>query len=190
LTAAHGCPLKACASSVTLSVVHEVVALTMDDVPAAGALLAARHGEERERLPLLPAAFQDADAASGLVREVLAFCDGVAAVDGSGRLVGFLTSFDSAPDPASPMARYTPARSVLHLVHGHAVAAGVAPGPVYAALYAALAERAVERGITDQMVHVPMTRTALVSYRRKARPSGQLPFAAGIPVAVAEVEAA
>ena len=48
--------------------------------------------------------------AADLVRETLSCCDGVAAVDDDGTLMGFLTSFESIPDPNSPMARYAPER--------------------------------------------------------------------------------
>lgn len=133
----------------------EVVALTEAEVPSAGRLLATRHARERTRFPLLPAAYEDPTRAAELVRRTLAATDGVAAVDG-GRLVGFLTSLDAAPDPSSPMARYAPARAALHLVHGHAVAEDVAAGPIYAALFARLAERALERGVADHVVHAPI----------------------------------
>ena len=50
------------------------------------------------------------------------FCDGGTAIDDYGDLAGFLMGFDATPDPVSPTARYTPERSSLHLVAGHAVA--------------------------------------------------------------------
>ena len=133
-----------------------VTALEPADVPAAGVLLAARHAALRARFPLLPAACVDPVVAATLVGETLRFSDGVAARDASGALIGFLTSFDAAPDPASPMARYAPQRCALHLVHGHAVAAGTDPLPTYNALFAELASRALERGVTDHVVHVPL----------------------------------
>jgi len=136
--------------------VHDVVALTKADVAAAGAMVAARHQRERERLPLLPVAYEDPGRAADLVRATMSFSDGVAAVDDRGDLLGFLTSFESAPDPASPMARYAPARSSLHLVHGHAVAGHADPGPIYADLFGALAERSLDAGITDYVAHVPI----------------------------------
>jgi hypothetical protein len=37
----------------------EIVALTEDEVPAAGQLVAGRHARERRRFPLLPAAYED-----------------------------------------------------------------------------------------------------------------------------------
>jgi GNAT superfamily N-acetyltransferase len=133
----------------------EIVALTTADAAAAGVLVAARHANERATFPLLPAAFEDPARAAALVRETLSFSDGIGALDGHGNLVGFLTAVESVPDPTSPMARYSPARSSLHLVHGHAVARTVAPGPVYAALFGELAGRALDRGVTDH-VHVPI----------------------------------
>jgi GNAT superfamily N-acetyltransferase len=136
--------------------VNEVVALTDAETAAAGALVAARHRRERARFPLLPGAYEDTPAAVELVRSTLAFCTGVATFDDSGSLGGFLTSFESCPDPMSPMARYLPERSSLHLVHGHAVAVAVEAGPTYAALFAELAARALDRGITDHVAHVPI----------------------------------
>lgn len=87
-----------------------VASLTEAEMGAAGALLAARHARERERFPLLPAAYENPRRAADLVRETLSCCDGVAAVDDDGTLMGFLTSFESIPDPNSPMARYAPER--------------------------------------------------------------------------------
>jgi GNAT superfamily N-acetyltransferase len=138
-----------------LTRVHDVVALTEADLDAAGGLVAARHRRERERFPLLPVAYEDPVPAAELVRSTMAFCHGVAAVDTTG-LLGFLTSFESVHAPTSPMARYAPARSSLHLVHGHAVAGHVEPGPVYAVLFGALAARALDVGVTDYVVHVPI----------------------------------
>ncbi len=145
----------------TIPAMTAVVALTAADVGAAGALLAARHARERERFPLLPAAYEDAACAADLVREVLSVGDGVAAVDDRGDFAGFLTSLESAPDPTSPMARYLPERSSLHLVHGHAVAGHLDPGPIYAALFGELAARALERGVVDHIVHVPIGHPAI-----------------------------
>jgi GNAT superfamily N-acetyltransferase len=87
---------------------------------------------------------------------VVSFCDGVAAVDSRGEVAGFLTSLESEPDPRSPMARHLPERSSLHLVHGHAVAGHVHPGRIYSALFGELARRALDRGIVDHIVHVPI----------------------------------
>ncbi len=133
-----------------------VVALTEAEIPAAGALLAARHARERIRFPLLPPAYEEPERATELVRRTLAFGEGVAAVDAAGELVGYLASAEWAPDPSSPMARYLPARAATHLVTGHAVAARADPGPTYALLFAELAARALGRGVTDHVVHVPI----------------------------------
>lgn len=134
----------------------DIVDLTDAHVRAAGLLLAQRHARERARFELLPTAYEDPATAKDLVRETLEFCDGVAALERDGTLVGFLTAVESVPDPASPMARYAPERSARHLVHGHAVAGRAEPGPLYAALFAVLAERALEEGISDHVVHVPL----------------------------------
>jgi GNAT superfamily N-acetyltransferase len=136
--------------------VTDVVTLTAADRRAAGALLAARHARERRRFPLLPVRYEDPALAADLVGEVLSFCDGVAAVDDRGQLVGFLTSFDAVPDPASPMARYVPERASTHLVHGHAVADGADAGRVYGRLFGELARSALDAGVIDHVVHVPL----------------------------------
>jgi GNAT superfamily N-acetyltransferase len=135
--------------------VLEAVPLTDADSDAAGILLAQRHARERQLVPLLPEAYEDPVRAADLVRRTLSFCDGVSVRTGAGDLAGFLTAFDSVVDQSSPMARYSPARASTHLVHGHAVAGGAAPGPTYGALFAELADRAFRRGITDYVVHVP-----------------------------------
>ena len=139
--------------------VIEVVELSEVDCAAAGGLLAARHARERELFPLLVDEYEDPARAADLARDLLSFCDGVAAHDEHRDLVGFLTSFESAPDPTAPMARYVPVRSSLHLVHGHSVAARVDARSVYAAMYRTLAERALERGLIDHVVHVPIGHT-------------------------------
>ena len=146
---------------------YDVITLTGAEADAAGALLAARHVRERVRFPLLPGAYEDPARATGLVREVLSFCDGVAALDDEGTIVGFLTWLESTPDPKSPLARYAPERSSLHLVHGHSVADVTSSARIYALLFAHLADRALDRGITDFVVHVsigePATEAAWVA---------------------------
>jgi GNAT superfamily N-acetyltransferase len=136
--------------------VIELVEMTEEEVPAAGALLAARHARERIRFPLLPPAYEDAERAAETVRQTLSFGEGVAARDHEGAVVGYLASFESSPDPSSSMARYLPERSATHLVTGHAVADRADPGPTYAQLFAELADRALDRGVTDHVVHVPI----------------------------------
>jgi GNAT superfamily N-acetyltransferase len=135
--------------------VNDVVALTDAEIDDAGALVAARHRRERLRFPLLPSAYEEPATCAELVRETRAFCRGVATFD-CGTLAGFLTAFESAPAPTSPMARYAPERAALHLVHGHATATTVDPLPTYAALFSELASHALDDGITDHVVHVPI----------------------------------
>jgi GNAT superfamily N-acetyltransferase len=141
----------------------EVAPLTEADVDAAAALVARRHARERERYPLLPPGYEDPARAVELVREVQSFCDGATVGDHDGALAGFLTSFESTPDPNSPAARYLPERSSVHLVHGHAVADDADPFSVYAPLFAELAGRALDRGIIDFVVHVPVGDTSTQS---------------------------
>ena len=89
---------------------------------AAGALLAARHADERQRFPMLPAVWEDPVRTEEIVRDTVAWCESVAAVDERGELLGFLTSFESAPDPSSPMARYVPPRR-------HSISSTAMPSP-------------------------------------------------------------
>ncbi len=175
----------------------QLVPLTADHVDAAGALLAARHAAQRSSCPLLPAGPEDPAVAATLVAGTLRFCDGVAALDGAGRLGGFLAGFEQAPEPSSPMARYLPARASVMLVQGHAVAIDAAPGPLYNQLFGALAASRLDDGIIDHVVHVPTLtpeveaawvalgfgRTSAVAVRDLA-PTGR-PRAAGVEVRVA-----
>lgn len=91
--------------------------------------MAARHSLERHRFRLVPSAYEDTARATETPHEQRTSCaasktsvTGVTAIDDHGDLAGFLMGFDATPDPVSPMARYTPERSSLHLVAGHAVA--------------------------------------------------------------------
>ena len=138
----------------------DVGPLTAAHVDAAGALVAARHAAERERCSLLPAGPSDPAVAASIVAGTLRFCDGLAAVV-DGRLVGFLAGFEQRPAETSPLARYAPARASVLLVQGHAVAADVDPGPLYAALFEGLAARRLEAGIIDHVVHVPILSPAV-----------------------------
>jgi GNAT superfamily N-acetyltransferase len=124
--------------------------------PDAAALVAERHARERKRSPLLPRAYEDPARAAELVGEAVPFCDGVTVHADDGSLAGVLTSFESTPDPSSLAARYLPERSSVHLVHGHAVADHAEPLSVYGVLFADLAGRALDRGITDFVVHLPV----------------------------------
>ena len=178
--------------------VRDVVPMTAEHVAAGGALVAARHAGARAEFPLLPAAPTDADVAAELLGRTLSFCRGVVALDDGGDVIGFLTGFDSSPDPTSPAARYSPERAALHLVHGHAVAASVDPFPVYAALLATLAADDLEAGILDQRVHVPIGaaeaawvalgfgRTSAVAVR-DLRPTGR-PAPAAVAVRAATID--
>jgi hypothetical protein len=118
---------------------NDLVTLTESLGEAAGVLLATRHARERARFPLLPAEYEDPVRAVELVREVLDFCEGVAVLDEGGALAGFLTSFESKPDPRSPMARYAPEHASVHLVHGHAIALDADPAATYASMFSELA---------------------------------------------------
>jgi GNAT superfamily N-acetyltransferase len=59
------------------------------------------------------------------------------------------------PDPSSPMARYAPERSSLHLLHGHVVDERADHARTYAACSPNWPS-ALEQGLTDDVVHVPI----------------------------------
>jgi GNAT superfamily N-acetyltransferase len=141
----------------------DVVTLRERDCGRAGELLSSRHRAERKRFPLLPLTYEDPARCRDLVRNLLSYCRGVAAVDRRDGVVGFLTSFDSEPDPSSSLARYVPARCAMHLVQGHAIAADVDPGNTYLGMFARLAASAVDRGVTDFVVHAPIGDPAVES---------------------------
>jgi len=121
----------------------------------AGALIAERYGRARELFPLLPAGVDDPAVATQQIADQLHFCESVAALDGT-TLIGFLMGSERTPEPSSPMARYVPERSAVHLVFGHAVAPSADPFETYAEMFGALAPRFVDRGVIEHAVHVPL----------------------------------
>ena len=124
------------------------------DVSPAAEYLATRHRERRLTYPLLPARFEDPDVCSEVVRSTMSFADGFAA-EVDGRLIGFLFGIKNIPSPTSGSARLGPVRGSMIFAHGHAIAAGTEPYPVYNALFAALSETYMADGVFDHIAHVP-----------------------------------
>ena len=136
----------------------DVVALTDREAEAAGALLTARH---RRATPsgvrCLPAAYEDPAHRTDLVGH----CTRRVRRRRGGRRQRHAHRFPHVVRVAAgPTAhRWLDMRpSVLRStpVHGHAIAQYADPHPVYAALFGHLAARALELGITDHVVHVPL----------------------------------
>ncbi len=125
------------------------------DVEQAAAFLAARHRAGRQRFPILPAKYETADACADIVRSTMSFAMGLSALDGAGELAGFLFAIKNIPAPNSGSARFAAVRGSMMLAHGHAVAPGLAPFPVYNALFGALADAYLADGIFDHTAHVP-----------------------------------
>jgi GNAT superfamily N-acetyltransferase len=124
------------------------------DLPAAAALMAARHAIALQTFPLLPARFERVDTVAELLGEVPGYSDEGWAATRGGELVGFLfgTVMFAAPD--SPSARYQPPRGLMLFAHGHAAKPGE-EAAAYHALFAEVAQNAVKRGIFDIAVHIP-----------------------------------
>jgi len=127
---------------------------TPDDVPAAAALLAARHQADRARLPMLSEKLLDA----GLWAEIL---DGAArsaayafAATRAGRLIAFLLADQQVFAPDTMMAQWTPPHSLSMGYQGHAVEAGEDPTEVLRLLYAEIAAQAVGDGFFAHRVEI------------------------------------
>ena len=130
------------------------------DVSPAAEHLAARHREQRLAYPILPARFEDPEACAAVIRSTMSFADGFAA-ETNGRLAGFLFAIKNFPSPTSGSARFGPIRGSMMFAHGHAVAPGIEPYPVYNTLFATLAERYMADGVFDHIAHVPAGDPAL-----------------------------
>jgi GNAT superfamily N-acetyltransferase len=122
----------------------------------AGRLLAARHVEERRHFPILAERYEDATGCAEIVAGTMKWSTSLAAVgDDDERLLGFLSAWANVPDPSSPAARFSPERSAMYVMQGHAVAPDADAFGTYHALFAAHAERFLDDDITDHVVHVP-----------------------------------
>lgn len=128
-----------------------VRAFTVDDIPAAGALLATRHRTHRLSCPLLPPRYEDAAAATAEVADAFALPDasGAVALAGS-EIVGFLLG---APKDG---AGWGP--SIWIDAAGHAAA----DPEVLRDLYALAAARWVDESRTAHYVLVPASEDGLL----------------------------
>lgn len=137
-----------------MPVLPEVRPFETRDIETAAGFLAARHRSDRERFPILPERFEAPEPCAELIRAMMGYADGLAA-DVDGKLTGFMFSIKNTPSPTSGSARFGPVRGSMVFAHGHAVAPGHEPYPVYNALFGALAERYMSDGIFDHTAHVP-----------------------------------
>jgi len=123
-------------------------------VPAAAALLAARHRADRTHEPGLPADGEDPGAAAAIVAAIARSAPGVVAIR-RGRVVGYLLGSTILPVPATRGALYLDPRSALVGYAGHAVDPADDPSAIYRALYAALSPAWVDVGYYVHYVAVP-----------------------------------
>ncbi len=121
---------------------------------AAAALLAARHGRDRQRDPRLPAAFVMAEACRPLIEESLSHGGwrGVIAHDGA-EPAGFLIMTPQLFAPTHFMAAFFPPHSVAAGYQQHAAKGGM-EYDVYREMYAVLADHFVKLGYFDHLVAV------------------------------------
>ena len=129
----------------------EVEPFAQEHLAAAAVLLGDRHRRHRAAEPLLPAAYEDADAAGAEI-ESLWRADGAAGVAGfrDGRLAGYLIG---APRNAD---HWGPNGWVEHAGHAAAEPEDVRD------LYAAVAQGWVDAGRTHHFAYVPASDTGLV----------------------------
>ncbi len=124
------------------------------DIGDCAVLLAARHGRDRGRSPVVARRFEDA----ALCREMIAsmqgpLLDGVVAEVG-GRVVGFLLGERQLHPPRGYFSYFFEPYSTAIPLHGHAVAAEVDAVAVTRALYGKLAEAWVRRGFFIHAVRI------------------------------------
>ena len=119
--------------------------LGLEDVTVAVELLAARHGRDRLRQPLLPTRYESPANCLPLLEALLADGAGVVA-ERDGRLVGYLMAECTAPDRQQ--------RRAFIPLEGHAIAADE-DGETYRQMYAALAPTLIRRGLFDHQVLLP-----------------------------------
>jgi ribosomal protein S18 acetylase RimI-like enzyme len=129
----------------------EVEPFAEEHLAAAAALLAERHRRHRAAEPLLPAAYEDADAAGSEIEAVL-HTEGATGVAGlrDGRLAGYLIG--APPDEAV----WGPGAWVEHAGHAAAAAEDIRD------LYAAVAQEWVDAGRMRHFALVPASDAALV----------------------------
>ncbi|GIW13008.1 MAG: hypothetical protein KatS3mg062_0447 [Tepidiforma sp.] len=134
----------------------EVRPLDAGDAAACGALLAARHRADAERLPFLEPRLGEPAVAAEAVRAVLGrpMAQGAVAVRGE-RVVGYCAGVVQSFSPRDLAAQFLPLRAAAVPSAGHAVDPAEDAVAVYRLLYAALAEGWVRDGVLVHRIDVP-----------------------------------
>lgn len=129
--------------------------LEQSDIAACGALLAARHVRDSERLPAMNEALRDPRTAAEAVRNE-AFGprrDAVVAV-ADGEVTGFLSGERMLLPPDFYVSLYIEHHSVSMGNLGHAVAAGADATDIYRRMYATLSAEWVRAGFFAHAIHI------------------------------------
>jgi GNAT superfamily N-acetyltransferase len=125
------------------------------DLATAGALLAARHRRDRQRLPMLAASYETASICASVIGGQLTGLRSAAVVaEVEGRLVGFLLGEEMLFAPTDFPSQFIPPHSISMGIDGHAVAEGEDTTGVYRAMYAVLAERWVRDGFFTHQANI------------------------------------
>ena len=130
--------------------------LEQSDIPVCGALLAARHARDSQRLPAMAETLRSPQVAAAAVqKEALGRrIDAVVAVN-DGEVVGFLAGQRMLLPPDFYVSLYIEHHSVQIGNLGHAVAAGIDTTDAYRRMYAALAGEWVRGGFFAHAINVP-----------------------------------
>lgn len=133
----------------------EFVTMTDEHLAEAAGLLATRHREDRVVAPILPARFENPDAAEGVLRELLAE-EGMAGVVAlrEGKLAGFLCGAPILRPAEYLYTGFMQPRSAEVPPAGYAVAAD-APPDLLRRLYGEVAAPWVARGLNTHFASAP-----------------------------------
>jgi GNAT superfamily N-acetyltransferase len=126
-----------------------------NDLPAAAALLAARHKRDRQRLNALEPALEDPAACAALLAPLPpdTRADGVVALI-DGRVAAFLFGERMTLPPTDFSSLFIPPQSIAISVQGHAAEPGPDLFPLYRAMYGELAARWVRSGFFQHQTHI------------------------------------
>ena len=129
--------------------------MEQSDLPACGALLAARHVRDSERLPAMAEALKSPRVATDAVRAATSGHrkDSVVAVT-DGEIVGFLSGERMLLPPDFYVSLYIEHHSTDIGILGHAADAGVDTTDIYRRMYATLAGEWVRAGFFAHAVHI------------------------------------
>lgn len=131
----------------------ELLPFTSEMIPAAGRLLAHRHACNRERLPLLPERFEQADVAAKAVEALWQekYTNGFAAFR-DGKMIAYLIG-KTSPDPWG--------RAGYVYLPGYAVAEEERPA-IIQDLYALLGDHWVKRGCFNHYLYISAVNTRVI----------------------------